>query len=156
MNYDVTIDHESGRFLAVHAFDAGPQEMAEKQGQAFGTVAAHLEAIGVPIEGSAVSCYEMRDNTFHVSSGFVVGGPIAPGDGVVSLQLPDTDIASTTHIGPYEQLGIAYAALKKGTEAKGRHVDESAMMWEEYLTGPDSPPEQITTVVHWPLETAAA
>lgn len=30
------------------------------------------------------------------------------------------------------------------------------MMWEEYLTGPDSPPEEITRVVHWPLETAAA
>jgi len=154
MRYDVTIDRESGRFLAVHAFEARPDEMAEKQGQAFGIVAAHLAAIGVPIEGAAVSCYQMSDHTFHVSSGFVVGRPIASGDGVESLQLPDVDVASTTHVGPYEQLGLAYDALKEVAAAKGRPVDESAMMWEEYLTGPDSPPEEITTVVHWPLEAA--
>ncbi|WP_406022344.1 GyrI-like domain-containing protein [Nocardioides sp. NBC_00850] len=156
MKYDVTIEHENGRFLAVHAFEGRPDEMAEMQGQAFGTVAEHLAAIGVPIEGAAVSCYEMSDDSFHVSSGFVVGGPIAPGDGVESLRLPDVDVASTTHIGPYNQLGMAYEALKEGAEAKERHVDASAIMWEEYLTGPDSPPDEITTVVHWPLEPAGA
>lgn len=156
MTYDVTIDHESGRYLAVQAFDARPEEMAAKQGRAFGAVAAHLAAIQVPVQGAAVSCYEMGEGTFHVSSGFVVAGPIDSGDGVESLRLPEVDVATTTHVGPYEQLGRAYDALKEGAAARGRHVDETSMMWEEYLTGPDSPPEELTTVVHWPLEATGA
>lgn len=151
MSYEVTIGHESGRHLAVNRFDARPEDMGAEQGRAFGTVAAYLGRIGVPIEGPAVSCYEMGENVFHVSSGFVVGAPVAAGDGVEPLQLPDVDIATTTHVGPYDQLGQAYDALKEGVAAQGRAVDESAMMWEEYLTGPEVPPEETTTVVHWPL-----
>lgn len=156
MDYEVTIEHEAGRFLAVRSFEAAPEEMGGKQSQAFGRVAAHLGAIGVPVAGTAISCYAMGDRTFHVWSGFVVGGPVPAGDGVESLQLPEVDVASTTHVGPYEQLGRAYEALRAGAAAQGRQVDESAMMWEEYLTGPDTPPDEITTVVHWPLEPAAA
>ena len=151
MSYDVTIGHEHGRHLAVSRFDARPEEMGAKQGQAFGKVAGYLGGIGVPIEGPAVSCYERGEDTFHVSSGFVVAGPIEDADGVEPLQLPDVDIATTTHVGPYEQLGQAYDALKEGVTAQGRQVDEAAMMWEEYLTGPEVPPEETTTVVHWPL-----
>lgn len=32
MKYDVTIEHENGRFLAVHAFEGRPDEMAEMRG----------------------------------------------------------------------------------------------------------------------------
>jgi effector-binding domain-containing protein len=140
----------------VHRFDARPEDMGAQQGQAFGAVASRLGRLGVAVQGPAVSCYEMDEDFFHVSSGFVVEAPVETGDGVEPLRLPDVDVATTTHVGPYEQLGRAYDALKEGAEAEGRHVDDNAMMWEEYLTGPEVPAEEMVTVVHWPLAPAGA
>lgn len=151
MGYEITIEHEPGRHLAVMRFESTPEEMPAKMGGAFGTVAAHLRGAGVPITGPAVSCYQMLEDHFEVASGFVVAGPFEPGGGVEPLQLPDVDVASTTHIGPYDTLGRAYDALKDGVLELGRKVDESSVMWEEYLDGPQVPPERTRTLVHWPL-----
>ena len=47
MTYDITIEHETGRHLAVTSFDARPEEIGAKAGEAFGKVAAHLGRIGL-------------------------------------------------------------------------------------------------------------
>lgn len=151
MGYDITIEREPGRYLAVLRFDTTPQDLAGKMGAAFGTVAAHLARAGVPITGPAATCYEMDGDVFHVASGFFVDGPFEPGEGVEPLRLPEVDVATTTHVGPYDELGRAYDAIREGAPEHGRRVDESAAMWEEYLDGPQTPPAQRRTIVHWPL-----
>lgn len=153
MDYEVTISHESGRHLAVVRFDARPEEMAEQHGRAFGAVAAYLARAGVTVSGPAMSRYEMGENgVFHVASGFVVPGPFEGEGEVVHLQLPETDVAMTTHLGPYDSLGEAYDALRRQARTLGREVDEEGPMWEEYWTGPEAPPEQTRTVVSWPVK----
>ncbi len=156
MAYEITIMREPGRHLAVTRFDARPEEMGARAGQAFGTVAARLAALGIGTEGPAVACYGTGEVVFHVAMGFVVSGPIEAGDGVEPLQLPAVEVATTTHVGPYEQLGKAYDAIQEGARSRGREVDEAGLMWEEYWTGPDTPPEQHRTVVSWPLKAAPA
>jgi effector-binding domain-containing protein len=156
MGYDIQIESEQGRHLAVRRFDATPEEMGAQMGAAFGGVATYLRRIGVPVSGPAMSCYEMEGDDFHVASGFVVTGPFEEGDGVEHLQLPVREVVTTTHVGPYEKLGEAYDALKEWARGEGRAVDEDTMMWEEYLDGPQTPPEQTRTVVHWPLRPATA
>lgn len=156
MEYDVTFDHEEGRRLAVTAFDARPEELGEQFGPAFSKVAEHCARQGVPVGAPAVACYETRGEGFHVSSGFVVDRPVDAGDGVETMQLPAVDTATTTHLGSYDRLVEAYGALREAARERGREVDEDAMMWEEYWTGPEAPVEQWRTVVHWPLRPAAA
>jgi effector-binding domain-containing protein len=151
MGYDVTIEQEQGRHLAVQRFDARPEEISARMGAAFGAVMGRLRALGLSATGPAVSCYEMEGEAFHIAAGFVVAGPFEAGGGVEPLQLPVREVATAMHVGPYEELGRAYDALREGAAAQGRAVDESSMMWEEYLDGPQTPPEQTRTLVHWPL-----
>lgn len=87
--------------------------MGVKQGRAFGQVAAYLDRSGIAVSDPAMSCYGMWEGVFHVSSGFVVDGPVAPGEGVEPLQPPAAEVVTTTHVGPYEQLGQAYDALQE-------------------------------------------
>jgi effector-binding domain-containing protein len=154
MSHEVKIAKEQGRQLAVTRFDARPQDMGPKQAAAFGSVAGYLARIGVAVVGPAVSCYEMAEDTFHVASGFVVEGPFEEGEGVEPFRLPECEVATTVHIGPYDQLGQAYDDLKAGAADQGRKVEESGIMWEEYWTGPEAPPEETRTVVFWPVAPA--
>jgi effector-binding domain-containing protein len=154
MTYDVSMSTEKGRHLAVTRFDARPavDDMGQKSAAAFGTVAGYLARIGVPVAGPAVSVYEMEGDLFHVAAGFVVEGPFEPGEGVEPLQMPEREVMTTTHVGPYDELGKAYDALKQAARAQGREVEETGLMWEEYWSGPEAPPEETRTVVFWPVK----
>ncbi|GAA1156390.1 GyrI-like domain-containing protein [Nocardioides aquiterrae] len=147
----VRIVAEQGRHLAVTRFEADLSTMGELMGRAFGTVAGHLARTGVRPAGPAMAYYEIRPDGMSVAAGFPVSGPIE-GDGtVVPFRLPSREVITTEHVGPYEQVPATYEALHVEAEARDRKIDESAM-WEEYLAGPDVPPEQMRTVVSWPLE----
>lgn len=147
---DVRIEREAGRELAVTRFEADLETMTEQMGTAFGTVAAHLGRLGTPPTGPAVAYYDVRPDGMTVSAGFVVAAHV-PGDGTVEpMRLPACEVARTEHVGPYSDLPQAYAALRSGALAHGRRLDESRM-WEEYLDGPDTPPDRIRTLVSWPL-----
>ena len=84
-----------------------------------------------------------------MAAGFPVGGPFEPADGVDAMALPAGEVAHTTHLGPYDDLPAAYDALRAAVEAEGRALADDAPMWEEYLSPPDTPPEQTRTEVYW-------
>jgi effector-binding domain-containing protein len=149
--HDVTFTHETGRRLAVVSYTARPEEIGAKAGEAFATVAARLAGRGVALGGPAVSCYSRGPQVFDVASGFVVAEDVEPGDGVEALRLPECEVATTTHVGPYDELGTAYEDLRQGVAARGRRLAEEGLMWEEYWSDPQTPPEQTRTVVCWPL-----
>lgn len=147
---DVRITREPGRHLAVTRFEADLTRMDQLMGQAFGRVAAFLARSATTPLGPAMGCYEARPDGMTVSAGFEVAEPIAGDDVVVPLRLPARDVVTGEHVGPYDELPAAYSRLREAAEAAGRRVDES-VMWEEYVTGPDRPPEETRTVVSWPL-----
>ncbi|GAB3438328.1 hypothetical protein GCM10027517_10520 [Phycicoccus ginsengisoli] len=149
--YDITLTHESGRRVAVTSYQARPEEIGPKAQQTFAAVAAHLARVGVPVGGPAVSCYTMGPQVFEVASGFVVGEDFEPGEGVEECNLPPCEVATTTHVGRYEDLGQAYEALRSGVAAQGRRLAEDGIMWEEYWSPPGTPPDQVKTVISWPV-----
>lgn len=153
MEYNVRIEKASPRDVAVSRFEATGETIARLIGPAFGAVAADLGRRGIAITGPAVAAFDVRDDGFAVAAGFVVGEPVTP-DGVVEpLALPAAEVATTVHVGPYEGLPEAYAAIKASAARHGRELDEHRM-WEEYLDGPEVAPEKNRTVVSWPLQPA--
>jgi effector-binding domain-containing protein len=155
MSYEVQTVREPGRHVAVTRFEASPVEMAGKVGPAFATVIARLGTLGIAPAGPAVCVYETAGAQFRVAAGFVVDRPVGSDGTVVPLQLPATEVATTTHTGAYEDLGKAYDALASQSRERGREVDRAAPMWEEYWSTPGVPPEQTRTVVSWPLRPVA-
>ncbi|GAA2092545.1 hypothetical protein GCM10009841_01560 [Microlunatus panaciterrae] len=154
MSYEVQIVDEPGRHLAVTRYSARPEEMGRLVGQAFGTVMAYLSSKGINPSGPAVSYYTMVGDHFDVTSGFLVDAPIEGDRTVVPLQLPAGPVATTTHIGPYQDLGKAYEALQESARQRGLLVDTAGPMWEEYWSGPETAPEQTRTTVFWPVQVA--
>ena len=147
---DVDIAREPGRNLAVVRFEADLGAMAEQMGQAFGRVVAALGRAQVPPVGPAMACYDIRPDGMTVSAGFVVPHPVERDDDVLPVRLPACEVMRATHVGAYDGLPTTYELIRKAAADHGRDLDET-QMWEEYLTGPETPPEQTRTVVSWPL-----
>lgn len=154
MPYTVDIVEVPRRTLAVMRFHVRQSEMdsmGERMGAAFGAVAEYLARFDVHPEAPAVAFYEQTPDGFDVSAGFPVHGSIRPGHGIRTLELPQCEAAHTTHLGPYDQLPNAYAALQAGLAERGRVQPGGAAMWEEYWTGPEAPPEEWRTEIYAPL-----
>jgi effector-binding domain-containing protein len=147
---EVQIVEQTGRLLAVTRFPGDLERIGQRMADAFGTVAEHLEQAGVVVTGPAFAAYEMTGDGFTVAAGFPVTGGFAGDATVVPLRLPAGTVITCVHVGPYEALSATYDRLRESARAHGRQVDES-LMWEEYLTGPGTAPEEMLTRVSWPL-----
>jgi DNA-binding transcriptional MerR regulator len=73
------------------------------------------------------------------------------GDEYEFKDLPATTVASTVHIGPFDAVGPAYAALYEWIEAGGHHP--SGPIRESYIDGPwnKENPADYLTEIHVPL-----
>jgi hypothetical protein len=75
---------------------------------------------------------------------------LSPGEIGASV-VPGGEVASTTHVGPFDGLAATYAALAAWIVDEGRVAGDGP--WEVYLTDPElvpDPAEWLTEVV-WPL-----
>jgi effector-binding domain-containing protein len=152
MAYQIEMKKQLRRDVAVVKFSAKAPEIAQRIGAAFGAVHAYLSRTGVPMQGPAVARYTPGPERFDVAAGFIVPSPIQGDGNVVPAELPECEAAVTTHIGPYSELPSAYSAIQPWFEANGREPAE--FMWEEYWSGPETPPEQTRTVVVWPVKSS--
>jgi effector-binding domain-containing protein len=152
MTDDVRIVTTTPRELAVTVSQGTAADIGPLVSSAFGTVMEHLARMGRQPHGPAVASYTMRDDgSFDLAAGFPVDEVIV-GDGVVEpLTLPGSEVATTTFLGAYADLPLAYDRLRTGVAELGRKLDEAGPMWEEYWTEPAAPPDETRTEIFWPL-----
>lgn len=103
---------------------------------AYRCVYAHLAACGIDPAGPPFARYEFGSGGVDVEVGVAVTTAIAGDDDVVPGRVPFGRVAVTTHVGPYEGLDDAVAAvdqwiLEQGGEPAGPH-------WEVYLSDPET------------------
>jgi effector-binding domain-containing protein len=153
MPYETEIKEVAARPTAVIQFAAAGSEMGEKLGEAFGAVMQYVSKAGAQIAGPAFAYYEqLGHQRFDVRAGFIVAASIEGNSAVLPFELPAARVATTTHVGAYEKLSESYAALAEQTKVLGEELEMTAPMWEEYLSEPDTPPEQTRTIVYWPVK----
>jgi effector-binding domain-containing protein len=150
MAHEIDVVREPHRLTGESHFEGKPEEFPPKFQQVFGQVASYLGSRGIAFEGPAFALYEPQpDGSFKVRAGFCVPREFASSDTVVCGELPEGEAATTMHVGSYESLHEAYEDVQRWAAESGRGL--GAAMWEEYLDGPEVPPEKTRTRVVWPL-----
>jgi effector-binding domain-containing protein len=109
-------------------------------GTALPEVASELAREGVAPVGPPVTVYREKDAEFsEVTAGYPVDR-VPVGGVLVWTVLPSGPVVQVVHAGPYDYLGSTYALV--GRWFMARDMIPPAIMWEEYLVGPDATDDQ--------------
>jgi DNA-binding transcriptional MerR regulator len=138
VSYDVTIGPQRARRLVGLTAAAATDTIGPD------TVALCARVAKLLGDGEITAVYPLDlDDTFALTAG-IVGADPAPGAG--EHELPAGDWASTLHVGPYEELPVAYAALLEHLRERGH--EPRPPIAETYLNDPTvaAPQELVTRV----------
>lgn len=127
------------------------QDLPPLIGQAYGKIMSRMTELAVEAAGNPfVAYYNLNMEDLDVELGFPVDvklngeGEIQPG------LIPGGLKATTMHIGPYEELSVAYEALNKFVRFQGK--EPTGVAYEYYLDGPEVPMEKVRTIIVFPLK----
>jgi effector-binding domain-containing protein len=150
MGHDIRLEHRSASPLAVVRRRASSQELSKVVPEACGTVWRVIRAQQVAGAGRHVAIY--WDSEINLEVGAEVAAPF-PGCGeVVGSATPAGLVATTTHYGPYGQLGEAHEAIRRWCGQNGHTLE--GPNWEVYGHWKDewnSDPTKIATDVFYLL-----
>lgn len=147
MTYTFVVEHQVAQEAAVVRGTMRPEEIGAFVGQAFGEVLEALGAQGLHPTGPPFCRYRMLDDSFEAAAGFPASGPVVPAGRVEPAVLPGGRVATTLHVGAYDELGHAYEQLMAWVAAEG--LTPAGDSWESYLDGPEVP--EPRTLVCVPL-----
>ena len=125
MDYDVVVKEVPPEHAASVRGTHPIAQMAEVMPKEFGRVMAALTAEGVQPSGGAVAIYHgWTEETVDVEIAFTIHGVFFPRDlkkgSVKASRVPGGKVAFTVHVGPYEQIAAAYAAIQAYARANRR------------------------------------
>jgi len=138
------------RPAAVVHVDATMEEFPRVLGEAFGLAARRIDGSGATVAGHPFARYLSFGDRIEAEAGFPFAGTLVPTrpDRVMQTMLPGGRAVTTTHVGPYDEIGKAW---DRAIAWMGEHQLECAgPAWEAYLTGPDDPGPPATEIF-WPI-----
>lgn len=115
-------------------------------------VFSHLQANGVAMVGAPFTRQHGAgaDAMFDLEAGIPVGGPFPETDTIKARELPGGPAIATVHVGPYDGLPDAFAALAAWLTEHGREA--AGPWWESYEDDPSATPAaEVRTRVVQPL-----
>jgi effector-binding domain-containing protein len=108
---------------------------------------AFIRAGGVAGHGHNIWIYRHRsDGQMDVEIGVQVAAPFVARDGVVCIRTPGGRAAHAVHIGPYDQLRSAHAAVRAWCAEQG--LNRAGVDWELYSDYDPDPAKNRTDVYH--------
>lgn len=136
-------------------------ELQARLGTAIPRLVAHALASGLELAGPPFVRYHERrldpgssPDPIHFEAGVPVLKPGAGTEDIKAVELPAGPAIATVHVGPYQDLPRAHAALASWARARGREA--GGPPWEVFLTNPlqEPDPHRWRTKVFLPLKPA--
>jgi DNA-binding transcriptional MerR regulator len=152
MPYQVATKEEAPRDVVCIAARTSLATIGQTIGECFGELMGYIQSHGLQMTGPPFVAYPDR---IHEEEGTIeCCFPIATAAGsegrVESRHLCGGPVAWTHHVGPYDQVGEAYAALDAWVAENGRQM--AGPPREVYLNDPQTTaPAELLTEVVWPL-----
>jgi effector-binding domain-containing protein len=150
MQYDVRLEQQSSRPLAVVRRRAKPHELSKVVPEACGTVWSVMRAQNVAGAGRHVAIY--WDGEINLEVGVELATPFAGHGEVVGSATPAGSVATTAHFGPYGRLHEAHESIRQWCADHG--YTPAGPNWEIYGHWRDewnSDPSKIRTDVFYLL-----
>lgn len=135
MKYEINVEQIGEQSAAAVVKKAPVAQIGEFIGEAFRLVIAELTAQHITPAGPPFARYKMLGDTFEVTAGFPTPQPIATRERVIATTLPSGTVATTMHVGAYDEVKDAYDAIMAWLPEHGMHV--AGDPWEVYLDGPE-------------------
>jgi effector-binding domain-containing protein len=106
-----------------------------------------LQPTGAPF----CRCTDWRDRDCDIEIGVPVRQPVPKTVELSGIELGGVKAAYTRHVGPYEELAKAHAAIRSWIKENGKASAGSP--WETYVTDPreEDDPRRWVTDIYWPI-----
>lgn len=152
MTYDISTRELPDRPIVSIRDRIAPSELPDFIGRSFRDLYRHLGLLGVMPGGEPLVVYhafgpEVIDAEVCVPT----ATPVVATGRIVAGVLKGGLVAETLHVGPYEEMHPAYAALTEWII--GHDFDTAGPVRERYLNAPgeDVPPFALRTIVEMPI-----
>ena len=138
---------------AVVRFQVAPERISEKLAEVLPAVYGFLTEAGITPAGPPFSRYHhIGEDSIDMEAGMPTPEPVTGRGEIAAAELPGGAVATTWHVGPYDGLVAAHAALSDWAAAAARRAAGGA--WESYVTDPGAEPDpsRWRTQLFLPLE----
>lgn len=144
------LDRPAQPVLAIRT-RARAQDLGQVIGPAYGAIIRYAGQMGAWPCGSPYVAYFNRDmQDLDLEIGFPFAAKLEGREPVVAGEIPGGRAAACLHVGPYQGLTEAYAALAAWMEENG--YEAAGPAYEFYLNDPQSTaPEALRTQIVFPI-----
>jgi effector-binding domain-containing protein len=151
MTYECERIEQSAQPTLVVRRRSAVERLPEVLGPAWGLVMARAAEVGAePVGAPFAAFFNTNMQDLDVAIGFVVDRVVAGADEVEAGEIPAGEAVQCMHVGPFDRLGEAYAAVRSWMGERG--LEHAGPAFEHYLDDPaETPIEQVRTLIVIPV-----
>ncbi len=156
MEREVKLGERTATLIVSKRLPVQLPEIGSVLGSAFGEVYGYLGMRGVPTEGPPFVIYHsmpVPGEPLDMEICAPVGRRVDPPAGWSVQELPAGSFVTLMHVGPYDTVGVAYDTITAWIAAHDLVV--AGPPREVYLSPPETPPDQVRTIVEFPVAPVA-
>lgn len=117
-----------------------PEDISKTLSILYGEIGAYMQRSGAEFAGPPFSRYHgEKDGMLDFEAGIPISKPLAGEGRVKGGELPAGKVATTVHVGKYEDLKTTHDKLTAWMAAK--KLESAGALWESYLTDPGLEPD---------------
>jgi effector-binding domain-containing protein len=146
---DVTLCELPSKQAAIVRISGSVQDMPALMDRAFSLTSRAISVAGAHYAGHPFARYTAFGEHIEAAVGFPFIGDVHASEGIEITELPGGRAAMVRHIGPYDEIGLAWEGGIAWMKERG--LTPSGPAWECYLTGPNDPGPPITEIF-WPID----
>jgi len=143
------LGESSHRHVLFQHFVVEQEDLPATIGKSFGALYGRIGQAGVIPAGPPFVIYHNMAAPWEIDVCAPVATPLAPAPDFEVTELPATRVVSLLHIGPYDTMGTAHAAVD--AYIKAQSLTPAGPPREIYLSPPSTPASETRTVIEWPI-----